>query len=308
MFEMNPLTGVERYPELVTQQIRGWEPLQRGVAAAIASGALAGDATHLAHVFWAAVHGIVSLHLAGTYKLIEEDLDHIVDAMETTPRGNRRDRRARNNAAMPLAPRPREDVYRPATPTAATACPAQSWAPVTDEHTYPVTGSRAMRTGAQHPLRNGPSQRVPPAEGTGVHLFDVGWCGFRIGAAGPLPEPLRARRRYLDERLGPSAFDLNFRVATARCPLSVPNTNVVWHRAADGTRRGRPSWEMDRAQRAAARHLHRSAARQAYRASEIDGKTGQMVITATTLPAPCSSAWSSPAGARSPKIDTRTRS
>jgi AcrR family transcriptional regulator len=84
MFEMNPLTGVERYPELVAQQIRGWEPLQRGVAAAIASGALAGDATHLAHVFWAGVHGIVSLHLAGTYKLIEEDLDHIVDAMETT--------------------------------------------------------------------------------------------------------------------------------------------------------------------------------------------------------------------------------
>jgi AcrR family transcriptional regulator len=107
MFEMNPLTGVERYPELVAQQIRGWEPLHRGVTAAIASGALAGDAAHLAHVFWAGVHGIVSLHLAGAYKLIEEDLDHIVDAMETTLfEGNR----ARRSPA-PAQPRRRAKAH-----------------------------------------------------------------------------------------------------------------------------------------------------------------------------------------------------
>lgn len=84
MFEMNPLTGVEQYPDLVAQQARGWEPLLRAVTAAIDSGMLAGDATHLAHVFWAGVHGIVSLHLAGTYARHGEDVDHIVDAMETT--------------------------------------------------------------------------------------------------------------------------------------------------------------------------------------------------------------------------------
>ena len=70
MFEMNPLTGVERYPELVAQQMRGWEPLLRGVTAAVDAGLLAGEPAHLAHVFWAAVHGIASLHLAGTYTLL----------------------------------------------------------------------------------------------------------------------------------------------------------------------------------------------------------------------------------------------
>jgi len=84
MFETNPLTGIERYPELVAEQIRGWEPLLRAVGAAVDAGLLAGDASHLAHVFWAGVHGIASLDLAGTYALIHEDVDHIVDAMETT--------------------------------------------------------------------------------------------------------------------------------------------------------------------------------------------------------------------------------
>ena len=84
MFEMNPLTGIERYPNLVAEQIRGWEPLLRAVGAAIDTGLLAGDPTHLAHVFWAGVHGIASLDLAGTYTRIHEDVDHIVDAMETT--------------------------------------------------------------------------------------------------------------------------------------------------------------------------------------------------------------------------------
>jgi AcrR family transcriptional regulator len=84
MFEMNPLQDVTQYPELAAQQIRGWEPLLRGVEAAIDAGLLAGDATHLAHVFWAAVHGIASLYLIGTYTLIHEDVDHIMDLMETT--------------------------------------------------------------------------------------------------------------------------------------------------------------------------------------------------------------------------------
>ena len=84
IFEMNPLQDVDQYPELVAQQIRGWEPLLRAVGAAIEAGLLAGDATHLAHVFWAAVHGVASLYLAGTYTIFDEDVDHIVDLMETT--------------------------------------------------------------------------------------------------------------------------------------------------------------------------------------------------------------------------------
>jgi AcrR family transcriptional regulator len=84
MFEMNPLGDVARYPELVAQQIRGWEPLHRAVAAAVEAGVLAGDPTHLAHVFWAGVHGVAALELAGTYALMNEDAAHIADAMETT--------------------------------------------------------------------------------------------------------------------------------------------------------------------------------------------------------------------------------
>ena len=84
MFEMSPLQDMARYPELVAQQIRGWEPLLLAVGAAVDAGLLAGDATHLAHVFWAGVHGIASLYLTGAYTLIQEDVDHIVDLMETT--------------------------------------------------------------------------------------------------------------------------------------------------------------------------------------------------------------------------------
>ncbi|HWP65331.1 MAG TPA: TetR/AcrR family transcriptional regulator [Candidatus Limnocylindria bacterium] len=98
MFEMNPLGSAEEYPALAAEQIRGWEPLRRGVQAAIDAGLLEGDATHLAHVFWAAVHGIASLYLAGTYSLIHEDVDHIVDLMETTLFEGNRARRTRARA------------------------------------------------------------------------------------------------------------------------------------------------------------------------------------------------------------------
>jgi AcrR family transcriptional regulator len=91
MFEMNPLGSGEQYPELAEQQIRGWQPLERAVAAAVDAGVLAGDPTHLAHVFWAGIHGVVSLHLAGTYELIGEDVEHVAEAMERTLfEGNRR--------------------------------------------------------------------------------------------------------------------------------------------------------------------------------------------------------------------------
>src|SRR5215472_2308689 len=84
MFEMNPLADVASHPELVAEQQRGWAPLLRAVSAAIEADRLAGDPAHLAHVFWAAVHGIASLHIAGTYRIIHENVDHVVDAMERT--------------------------------------------------------------------------------------------------------------------------------------------------------------------------------------------------------------------------------
>jgi len=104
MFEMNPLRDVSQYPELVAQQLRGWEPLHRAVAAAVDAGVLAGDARHLAHVFWAGVHGVVALQLAGTYALMDEDVDHVADAMETTLfEGNRAGHRAARRRSRPAS-------------------------------------------------------------------------------------------------------------------------------------------------------------------------------------------------------------
>jgi AcrR family transcriptional regulator len=97
MFEMNPLGDLTRWPDLVAQQIRSWEPLQRAVAVAVDAGVLAGDPTHLAHVFWAGVHGVTALHLAGSYTLIGEDFDHVAEAMERTLFEGNRARPARQN-------------------------------------------------------------------------------------------------------------------------------------------------------------------------------------------------------------------
>jgi AcrR family transcriptional regulator len=101
MFEMNPLDDATRYPELAAQQVRGWEPLHRAVTAAVEAGVLAGDPAHLAHVFWAGVHGVAALQLAGTYALMGEDVPHVIAAMETTLfEGNRGGR----PAARPTTP------------------------------------------------------------------------------------------------------------------------------------------------------------------------------------------------------------
>jgi AcrR family transcriptional regulator len=97
MFEMNPLGDTSRWPELTAQQHRGWEPLVRAVTAAVEAGVLAGDPTHLAHVFWAGVHGVVALHLAGTYTIFSEDFEHVAETMEATLFEGNRARPARQN-------------------------------------------------------------------------------------------------------------------------------------------------------------------------------------------------------------------
>jgi AcrR family transcriptional regulator len=84
MFEMNPLGRGEQHPELVEQQLRGWTPLREGVVRAVEAGILAGDADRLAHVFWAGLHGLVSLDLAGTYALLGQDTESLLDTMEHT--------------------------------------------------------------------------------------------------------------------------------------------------------------------------------------------------------------------------------
>jgi len=44
---------------------RAWAPLRGAVGRAVETGALRGDPDTLAHLCWAAVHGLASLELAG---------------------------------------------------------------------------------------------------------------------------------------------------------------------------------------------------------------------------------------------------
>lgn len=64
MFELSQ-PDPDGHPELREAELRSWTPLRRAVADAVAAGRLEGDADQLAHGFWAGVHGLVSLHLAG---------------------------------------------------------------------------------------------------------------------------------------------------------------------------------------------------------------------------------------------------
>ena len=84
MFEMNPLGTGDGYTELATQQMRGWQPLQHAVAVAVAAGALQGDPEQLAHVYWAAWHGLSSLDLAGTYAFMGQDVDAVAQCLMRT--------------------------------------------------------------------------------------------------------------------------------------------------------------------------------------------------------------------------------
>jgi AcrR family transcriptional regulator len=57
------------HPELEKQERRAWQALRDAVGEAAAAGLLRGDPEILAHVFWASVHGLVALQLAGKLKL-----------------------------------------------------------------------------------------------------------------------------------------------------------------------------------------------------------------------------------------------
>jgi AcrR family transcriptional regulator len=82
-------------PEQHHQEGRAWFPLHREIEAAIEAGVITGDADTVAHLFWAGLHGIVSLHLAGKLKLgriLERLAEPMMDALF---RGNAASARAR---------------------------------------------------------------------------------------------------------------------------------------------------------------------------------------------------------------------
>jgi AcrR family transcriptional regulator len=78
----------DSYPALRAAEQRSWEPLLSAVAAAVEAGELAGDVEEIAHICWASIHGLVSLHLSG--KLVLSSLNLLVDPMlRTAIEGNR---------------------------------------------------------------------------------------------------------------------------------------------------------------------------------------------------------------------------
>jgi len=82
MFELHQDPAAD-HPELFDEGHRAWLPMRNAVAEAIDAGVLEGDADTIAHVFWAGVHGLVSLELAGKLNL-GRDLASLVAPMQET--------------------------------------------------------------------------------------------------------------------------------------------------------------------------------------------------------------------------------
>jgi hypothetical protein len=57
--------------------------MHEAVVEAVAEGALSGDADTIAHVFWAGVHGVVSLYLADKL-MLGQSIEKLVPAMMVT--------------------------------------------------------------------------------------------------------------------------------------------------------------------------------------------------------------------------------
>ena len=74
--------------ELADASARSWAPLRDAIAGVIDTGALEGDPEILAHLFWAGLHGLVSLHLAGKLQLGHRLEDLVAPMMLTLFRGN----------------------------------------------------------------------------------------------------------------------------------------------------------------------------------------------------------------------------
>ena len=76
------------FPELHASRLRALAALQTAYQDAVSAGLIPGDAATGAHVTWAAVHGLLSLHLAGQLT-IGRTLDELVQPMLDTLFGTR---------------------------------------------------------------------------------------------------------------------------------------------------------------------------------------------------------------------------
>jgi len=72
------------------KEIRSWQALLSAVELAVQAGVLDGDPNAVAHQCWAALHGLVSLHLAGKLGLGANAKDLLEPLMDTLLEGARR--------------------------------------------------------------------------------------------------------------------------------------------------------------------------------------------------------------------------
>lgn len=90
MFELEQ-PDAAAYPELRASEERSWRLLAETVRGAVDSGLIAGSINTLAHLFWAGIHGIVALHLAGKLTLGRSAaalVDPMTDALVAAHRGD----------------------------------------------------------------------------------------------------------------------------------------------------------------------------------------------------------------------------
>ncbi len=88
------------YPQLRDAEMSSWQPLADAVNDAVEAGDLAGDPMLLAHVFWSAMHGLVTLHLAGKL-VIGPQLDDLIDPLfSALLRGNQSATKALEPSAL----------------------------------------------------------------------------------------------------------------------------------------------------------------------------------------------------------------
>jgi AcrR family transcriptional regulator len=97
MFELRE-PGRRANAQYKVKEIRSWQALLSAVELAVQAGVLAGDPSAVAHQYWAALHGLVSLHLAGKLGLgasARELLDPLLDTLMTGSRNTPKARGAK---------------------------------------------------------------------------------------------------------------------------------------------------------------------------------------------------------------------
>jgi AcrR family transcriptional regulator len=91
MFELNQKV-TRSDAELETQQKRAFFYLHRAVEQAVESGHREGDPLTVAHIAWAQVHGIVSLHLAGKL-IMGRNIEELIETTFRRPKTSGRQRK-----------------------------------------------------------------------------------------------------------------------------------------------------------------------------------------------------------------------